>query len=373
MSTAGGRPHVVFSGGGTGGHLFPGLAVATRLAQLVPGVRITFAGCGKPLEQEHVAAAGFDYLALRCRPMPRRLRDVIPFVRENLAGCDMAGQFLAEHGVSAVIGLGGYASVPMARAGLRRAIPLVLLEQNVVPGRATRWLARGAMAVCTAFPRTEKYLPARTPVRRTGNPIRPGFQPALSPRRQLVILGGSSGSRALNDHVPDALYQVREALAGWTIVHQSGHTDWHAVHERYARYALDVEVHSFVVDMPGTLSRSALAICRAGGTTLAELAAAGTPAILVPYPHAAGNHQRLNADYFAAAGAAVVIDQRGRCGTLAERLAEALAELLPNAARRESMSRNSLRLAAPEAATAVAALVRDVLATRFPSGSFSAP
>ena len=128
--------------------------MADELVEKLPGVRITFAGSGKPFERSHVAAAGFDYLALPCRPLPRGAREAFSFLVENLAGYLAARRFLAENDVDAVVGLGGYASVPMARAASRSGVPLVLLEQNAVPGRATRWLARTASAVCVAFAKT---------------------------------------------------------------------------------------------------------------------------------------------------------------------------------------------------------------------------
>ena len=146
--------HIVFSGGGTGGHLFPGLAVAEQLAAMIPRVRITFCGGGKPFERKYVSRAGFDYFALPARPLPHGAREAVAFVVENLAGYLAARRFLREEHVAAVVGLGGYASVPMARAAARRRVPLVLLEQNAVPGKATRWLARRAALICTAFDET---------------------------------------------------------------------------------------------------------------------------------------------------------------------------------------------------------------------------
>ena len=167
--------HIVFSGGGTGGHLFPGLAVAEQLSAMIPRVRITFCGGGKPFERQAATDAGFEYFALPSRPLPHAAREAVSFVVENLAGYLAARRFLREEHVSAVVGLGGYVSVPMARAASRRDVPLVLLEQNAVPGRATRWLARRATLICTTFAETAAGLRCRCPVRVTGNPIRFGF------------------------------------------------------------------------------------------------------------------------------------------------------------------------------------------------------
>src|SRR5439155_1435237 len=133
--------HIVLAGGGTAGHLFPGLAVAEQLARAEPAARITVAGAGRSFERAHVLAAGLDYLPLRCRPLPRRPTDAIRFVADNLRGYYAAVRFVRDQEVSIVVGLGGYASAAMARAAIARRLPLVLLEQNAMPGRATRWLA----------------------------------------------------------------------------------------------------------------------------------------------------------------------------------------------------------------------------------------
>ncbi len=145
------QSHIVFAGGGTAGHLFPGLAVAARLRLLVPKLRITFIGTGRSFENERVVSAGCEYLALPCRPLPRRARETLRFLTDNLAGYYAAWRFLHEQSVSLVVGLGGYASAPAVRAAVSQRIPFILLEQNAVPGRATRWLARRAALVCGAF------------------------------------------------------------------------------------------------------------------------------------------------------------------------------------------------------------------------------
>ena len=389
-------PHVVFSGGGTGGHLFPGLAVARRLCQIWPNVHITFAGSGKPFEKEHVEAARFDYLALPCRALPRRPWGVIPFLAENLTGYRMAGDFLNRHQVGIVVGTGGYASAGMARAAVRRGIPLVLLEQNVVPGRATRWLARSAAAVCTAFEETSPHLSPRCPVRVTGNPVRHQFQAlttqepegdtgdAYSKRkrgtqptaslalrvgvrsagtdsphssRSLLILGGSNGARSLNRHVPPALKTIRSKLAGWRIVHQSGPAELAATRRLYQRLQVPATVLSYITQIAQTINQSDLAVSRAGGTALAELATAGVPAILLPYPFAADDHQRKNADVFSAAGACLTLDERDLAGRIEDHLSSTISRLVTDEQQRNRMSNRMSRLARPDATHDVAALI----------------
>lgn len=358
--------HIVFSGGGTGGHLFPGLAVAEQLAHEAPRVRITFAGSGKEFERRHVAAAGFEYVALRCRPAPRRFSEAFSFFTDNVAGYRTAARFLRQQHVAAVVGLGGYASVPMAQAASRRGRPLVLLEQNAIPGRATRWLAGSATLVCAAMVETRSNLRCRCPVRVTGNPIRGGFGETNSskPPHQLLILGGSSGARSINENVPRALCKVGSRLDGWKILHQSGEPDLEATRELYRKLHVRATVVSFVAEMQVVLGATELAVCRAGGTTLAELAAAGVPAVLLPYLHAADDHQRRNADVFTAAGGAITLDQRDLSDRLDNHPTDVLWELLGDSQQRARMSAAMRRLSRPDAAAEVADLILKVVSAQ---------
>lgn len=338
--------------------------------------------------------------------MPRRPWHAGRFLADNLAGYCQARSFLRREGVGLVVGLGGFASAAMARAAIDRRVPLVLLEQNAVPGRATRWLAPSADAVCLAFERSLDHFKPGCKLHVTGNPLRAGFvrnrkasptnpkhqqgttsptSPAIrgttSPASlalragvvsergasetsapQLLVLGGSGGARALNESVPLALGRLGERLRGWSIVHQTGPADWDATRRLYQRLGVPATVVRFVSDMPGLLQRTAVAVCRAGGTTLAELAATGVPAILVPYPHAADDHQRRNAEAYGEAGGCLVLDQREGTGCLDARLAEALRPLLADAALRRSMSRAMRRAARPRAADEVVAIIRRLVA-----------
>jgi UDP-N-acetylglucosamine--N-acetylmuramyl-(pentapeptide) pyrophosphoryl-undecaprenol N-acetylglucosamine transferase len=380
--------NVVFAGGGTAGHLFPGLAVAERLMEETPCARVTFFGSGKPFEYGSVASAGFAYQALPCLPMPRHWREVVPSLWTNAAGYFAARHWLARNACDVVVGLGGYASAATARAAVDDHIPLLLLEQNAVPGRVTRWLAARAAVVCLAFEQARERLPAGCRAMVTGNPIRPGFARAIdarepviqsaaknlasppsteilcraddSDRRRLLILGGSAGAQSLNRAVPKALEQTRRRLQGWEIVHQSGPAGLDETRELYAKLGLKATVAPFVVEMPAMLAGAELVICRAGGTTLAELAAAGVPALLVPYPHAADDHQRSNAEVLVEQGACLMLDE-GEAGRDFEvRLADVLAQVLDDRAARRRMGAAMRRRARPDAAADVVAVIRRV-------------
>jgi len=365
-------PHIVFAGGGTAGHLFPGLAVAQQLVRSNAGISITFAGTGKPFEVEQVQAAGFRYVVLPCRPLPSRARDAIRFVTDNVSGYYAARRIVREENVSLVVGLGGYASVPMARAAVRSDVPCVLLEQNVVPGRATRWLAPSATLVCAAFEESRTYLKRNCRLRITGNPLRAQMRkrastddrPTMTDRkrkRTVVVLGGSGGARTLNQQVPFALYKAGASLEGWRILHQTGERDAAATRELYAKFGLKVTVRPFVNDMRTALAAADFAISRSGGTTLAELAAFGVPTVLLPYPRAKDDHQRKNADVFVAAGAARVVDEREITERLDNHLARHIADLADDVALRSRMSEAMLRRARPKATRLVAKAIENLV------------
>ena len=355
--------HIVFSGGGTGGHLFPGLVVADELRRTDAALRITFAGCGREFEQRHVEAAGYGYLSITCRPWPRRAWRLPGFALEHFRAVRTSEKFLREQGADLVVGLGGFASVPTARAAVTLGVPLVLLEQNVVAGRANRWLAPFAARVCTAFHETWDSLPATACAVTTGNPVRVAHRKPRSANSEklLLILGGSGGARELNEHVPSALAQCRASLAGWSVVHQCGASAVETTRAAYDHVGVPAEIQPFVIDLLSLVSRADLAVCRGGGTTLAELAAAEVPAIVCPWAGAADDHQLRNAEVFLSLGACRLIDTRETASALDARLAEALGELMSNESARRDMALAMRRLANPTAALLVAEVIRETI------------
>lgn len=365
------KVNILFAGGGTAGHLFPGLAVAAQLAALADAPAMTFAGSGRPLEQRLVAEAGLEYLSLRSAPAAGGWRGMWRFVGQNVVGFQTARRLLQRRKYNVVVGLGGYVSLPVGVAARSMGIPLVLLEQNVLPGKTNRWLAAGADLICAAWPNSRQHFRAVCPVRVTGNPLRAGFRPRTSAHRarratrhgwrhRLLILGGSGGAHALNEFVPPALYKLRDQLSGWQIVHQAGAHEAAATDELYRKLMIEALVVPFVRNLPQVLRQSDLAVCRAGGSTLAELAATGVPAVLAPYPHAAQDHQRLNAELFRSAGAARLIDERQPGVPFDDALADTLVDLLADGGARNKMSSAMLRLARPDAAWQVATMVYEL-------------
>ena len=366
--------HVIFAGGGTAGHLFPGLAVADELRASCPQVSVSFAGSGKAFEIERVRASGYEYTAIAARPFPRKAIEALRFVTDNFSGYYAARRLLRAKNVSLVVGLGGYSSVPPVRAAARLGIPYILLEQNAVPGRATRWLAPGAAMICSAFEEMRPRLRAGSRVRVTGNPLRRQFggagassdepAPRIGRPRRLVVLGGTSGSQTLNRQVPMALYKAGPVIHDWQIVHQTGEHNAAATGLLYRKLGLRATVAPFFDNLPEVLRTSDLAISRSGGTTLAELATSRLPAILLPYPQASDNHQRANADAFTAVGAAKTLDERETTGRLDNHLAAAIVELAGDPGRRGRMSAAIATLARPDATHDVARSIATLLEFR---------
>ncbi len=354
-------PHIVFAGGGTPGHLHPGLAVATHLIERIPDATVTFVGGGRALDRHVIRAAGFGFAPVPSQPAPEKALHAVRFVTDNVAGYWAARWFLKEKRVSAVVGLGGASSAPAVRAAISRGIPTLMLEQNVVPGRVTRWLARSATTVCAGFSETRGYFPSAAPLMVTGNPARPAFEHIYRDARlgnlrphgkRLIVMGGAGGARSLNEHMPRALARLRSQLAGWEIVHQSGEGQLQQTVARYREANVDALVVAFIDEIAPVMFASDLVVCRPGGTTLAELSLASIPAILVPYPRVMDYHLP-NAEIFAAAGAATLIDETELAGPLEAALAEHLEPLIVDDARRSKMAASMRRMARPGASANV--------------------
>jgi UDP-N-acetylglucosamine--N-acetylmuramyl-(pentapeptide) pyrophosphoryl-undecaprenol N-acetylglucosamine transferase len=253
-----------------------------------------------------------------------------------------------------VVGVGGYASVALVVGAWLRRIPAVLLEQNVVPGAANRMLARLARRVCVGFEATAaSFRPGLAAY--TGNPIRAGVLRALAARTPherpaLLVFGGSAGARRLNRATVDAVPLLRARGTDLDVRHQTGTQDVDEVRAAYARLGVPARVEPFIGDMGAAYAAADLVVARAGAMTCAEVTAAGLPALLVPYPHAADDHQRRNAEVLAAAGAAEIIPDHQLDGA---RLAAALAALLEDPAKRTAMAAQARGLGRPDAATRV--------------------
>lgn len=354
---------MLIAGGGTGGHLFPGIAVAEAARRRDPATPILFVGSARGIEARVVPGAGFELALLPAAPLRgRRVTSQVAALGALGAATVQGRALVRRFAPDVVLGLGGYASAPAVVAGRLRRVPVVLLEQNAKPGMTTRLLARLADRVCVSFPETvADFAPGQAVV--TGNPVRTfPPRPDRSGARDgltIAIVGGSAGARRLNEAGPD----LRAALAGvpgLRFVHQTGSADASTVTAAYARVgAADVEVRAFITDIGALYAAADLVICRAGATTIAELAAQGLPAVFVPYPHAADDHQRANAETLVRGGAARLVLDRDATGS---RLAAEVRELLADPGLLAEMGRRMRQFARPDAAERVLAVVDGLLA-----------
>ena len=350
----------IFAGGGTGGHLFPGIAVAEELLHCRPAARAVFVGSHRQVERRIVCEAGFEHFALPVESTALLKRNPLRFAWNNWRACRSAGRLLDDLRPRAVVGLGGFASVPVVRAAAKVGVRSVLLEQNAIPGRATRFLARRASSVCLSFAGSAEHLPRSIDSVLTGNPVRAEIANLFHDSEgrtegrhaTILVLGGSQGARAVNDAALAAFFALKEPLVsgGVQLVHQTGADDVERVREQYREVGLDATVAPFFHNMPQLYRRASLVVSRAGATTLAEIACARLPSILIPFPNSVRGHQRHNALAFTHSGAAELIDQGNQCDS---RLAEVVERLLRSPADLDAMSAAAAALALPDAVSAV--------------------
>jgi len=349
---------MVVAGGGTGGHLFPGLAVAEAVRR--QGGEVAFVGSAHGIEARVIPNTGFALHLLPIRGLRGRgLRGLLQFALEAPRALFAAWRLVGRFRPDVVLGVGGYASFPMVFAAWLRRVPRVLVEVNARPGLATRTLAHLAQAVCTSFPETETHLPAGV-ARLTGTPVRDLRRDAevRDPATfTLFIFGGSQGAHQINIEAVAAVGLLSARIAGLEVIHQTGTKDYETVAAAYEKAGIPAEVHPFIQDMGAAYARADLVVCRSG-SSVAELTALGKPAILVPYPYAADDHQRANAESLQQRGAAEMILDRDLSG---ERLAERVLALAQDRARLAEIARRARDIGRPEAANAVLAVCEDVV------------
>jgi UDP-N-acetylglucosamine--N-acetylmuramyl-(pentapeptide) pyrophosphoryl-undecaprenol N-acetylglucosamine transferase len=348
-------PHVVIAGGGTGGHLYPGIAVAHALQKRDARTQVTFVGTAKGIEARIVPEEGFPLDVIRSAGLKGKSAGAVArgVGLLPLSAFD-AWQVLTRRRPDLVIGVGGYSSGPVVALAATRGIPTLLLEQNATPGLTNRWLARLVDAAGVTYESSLRYFHGHGFV--SGNPVREAFL-GIGPRpvgseRRVLVFGGSQGAHAINQAMVAAAAHVREIPGTCSVVHQTGTRDYEAVTAGYAAAGLEADVRPFIADMPQQMAAADVVVCRAGATTLAELTAAGRAAILVPFPQATDDHQRANARTIEAAGAAVMLEEKDLTG---ERLAAEIRALLTDDDRRQAMGLKARGLARPDAAEVIAA------------------
>jgi len=346
---------IVIAGGGTGGHLYPGVAVARELLSRRPDARITFAGTARGIEARVIPREGFELDLIRSAGL--KGKSIVDRVRGALlipVGLADAMRIVSARKPDLVIGVGGYSSGPVVLAAALRGVPTMLLEQNAVPGLTNRLLARFVRAAAVTFDATREFFGSKAFV--SGNPVRPEFLANKETARddqstvRVLVFGGSQGAHAINVAMVEAASRLAAGAPHLHLVHQTGERDVEMVRAGYRDAGLQAEVEPFLYDMGRRLADTDVVVSRAGATTLAEITAAGKAAILIPLPTAADDHQRRNAEALAADGAAEVLLQRDLTGAA---LVNRVVALANDPERRRRMSVAARSLARPDAAKVI--------------------
>jgi UDP-N-acetylglucosamine--N-acetylmuramyl-(pentapeptide) pyrophosphoryl-undecaprenol N-acetylglucosamine transferase len=363
-------PLFIFAGGGTGGHLYPALAVAQELTALLPGCKIVFACSNRDIDRRVLGNTHYAVVPQPVRPLPTRLGDVAGFLSALVTSRRLAKSMIADLKPSAVLGLGGFAAAPLVRAAADAGVPAGMLNPDAVPGKANKYLARHVGVIFTQFAGTAGcFGRAGGKVRQVGCPVRPSLLGASrqeaqkqlglrDDRRTLVVLGGSLGAASINDAIVAMLEDFAALAERWQVLHVTGPQKDRRVDDAAAT-AANYRAMEYCHQMDLAYATADLAVCRGGAVTVAELSATGTPAIILPYPYHADNQQRLNAAALAAAGAAVVIDDAKDGPANAQALRGTLLPLMREPARLDSMRAAALAQGKPHAAREVAQWLAD--------------
>ncbi len=314
---------VIFAGGGTGGHLFPGLAVARELQQRDPMTEILFVGTEQGIEARVLPREGFKFETIPVKGLKGRgIRGLLDAAWGVPAGLLRSLAIIRNFRPDLIIGLGGYASGPVLLAGKLRRFPCAIMEQNLRPGFTNKLLARFVDRVFTSYRESGAYFSGGK-VLEMGNPVRWRKLPVVKPSGKFVLLifGGSAGAHRINLAVVDALRRLTDIAGELQIIHQTGQADFAAIKAAYDSLPFAAEVLPFIEKMDEAYASADLVLCRAGATTVAELTAFGKAAILVPYPYAIYDHQRWNAQALRDHGAAeMILDQELNGDLLAGRV-----------------------------------------------------
>ncbi len=342
----------LFAGGGTGGHIFPGIALVEVLKRR-RGVEFLFVGTRHGMDSDIMDRLSIPYRSLdlsgfkgkgifgKVSSLIRALVAIIPSIK-----------MIRDFDPSWIIGLGGYSSLPVVFAGFLMRRNTAILEQNILPGLTNRVLAPFVSYVFVSFDESLRYLPKGKTIH-VGNPVRKGILKANTGKRDrftILVCGGSQGSKGLNSLVLESLDFLVELIDEMVFIHQAGRDDLTGVEKGYRDRGFDAEVVEFIEDMGDAYARSHLVVCRGGATTIAELTALGRASIIVPFPHAADNHQEVNAYYLEKRGAARVIKERRDNGRL---LADMIKDLFKNPSKLQDMEKKARSLGRPDAAVRI--------------------
>jgi UDP-N-acetylglucosamine--N-acetylmuramyl-(pentapeptide) pyrophosphoryl-undecaprenol N-acetylglucosamine transferase len=371
---------IFLAGGGTGGHLYPGIAVAEALRVVLPGAKLVFLCTSKEIDRVILEPTGFEFVPQPILPLPKltSVGDLLRFWRGWRETKDLVRDLIRDRKPAAVLGLGGYAAGVAVKVASLKKIPTAILNPDLIPGRANQYLLQYVQAVCAQFPETTGQVPAnqREKIKLTGCPIRDDIRKlaeardidvnsgradarsrlGLDPRTNtLVITGASLGAKTINEAVLEMLKGV--TLRGWQILHLSGRDHADGVRAGYRELSLQARVIDFTPDMADIWAVADLALSRSGASSCAELTACGVPSILMPYPFHKDMHQRANAKALADAGAAILVDDEKDRRKNAEKLRPALESVLYDAPKRQAMAAAARKIGHPDASSLVAQVV----------------
>ena len=356
---------ILIAGGGTGGHLFPAVAIAQEFKMKDNSGRILFVGTEKGIESRVVPREGFEIRFISAEGLKGRgILKKVKSVCKLPIGIMQSIKILKDYKPDIVIGVGGYASGPIGIASVLLGYPLVIQEQNLFPGVTNKILGRFAGLIFTSFEETEKFF-NKEKVHLTGNPIRKGIAESESEDKEfelkfhakvsnlkplkftLLIFGGSQGAHSINKAMVDGLEYLAKFKDSIFVIHQTGVTDLEFVKKSYEKIGFESEVVPFINNMADSYKKADLIICRAGATTISEITACGKAAVLIPFPFAANNHQEMNALVLKENGAAEMIIEKDLNG---EMLANKILFLMQSRTRLLEMERESKKMGKPDAA-----------------------
>ncbi|UCC23191.1 MAG: UDP-N-acetylglucosamine--N-acetylmuramyl-(pentapeptide) pyrophosphoryl-undecaprenol N-acetylglucosamine transferase [Planctomycetota bacterium] len=360
------RRSFFFAGGGTGGHIYPSIAVAEQIVKLEPQSHIHFFVSTREIDTEILTQTNFSYTKLPAKGFSARPDRLIDFAVSFLKSCHIAKRAIAESSNAVVIGAGGFVAAPVCWAAHRLKVPVALLNVDILPGRANKMMAGWADAIFVQFDQTTQYFAKSGPKAHVvGCPLRSGFanpQPDRAvqqlglhkDKKVLLITGASSGAENINRTICSLLEKLSTFADKWQIVHLTGRANFEDVKSKYTAARIKHKVLGYYDDMADLLAAADLVVSRSGAVSVAEYKAAGTPSICMPYPYHKDRHQYLNADKLVEAGAAVVVDDLPDADERAEWLWQELQELIKDEDRRRQMKKACATVTKPDAAPRVA-------------------
>jgi UDP-N-acetylglucosamine--N-acetylmuramyl-(pentapeptide) pyrophosphoryl-undecaprenol N-acetylglucosamine transferase len=361
------RRKVVIAGGGTGGHLFPGIALAKALRKSDMTIEISFVGTKQGIESKVLPGEGFKLKTIISSGLlgTKGLKRWVSWSKLPV-GTAQSLCFLIRNRPNLVVGVGGYASAPLVFSAWLLRIPILIHEQNAFPGMANKWLGKIADKVAVSYKESKEFF-SKKKVEVTGNMIdeklcqpKEEFPPPLKQPFGILILGGSQGAHSINMAMLEALDLLSDRKERLCITHQTGEGDYENVKKKYTEKRFSANVLSFITDMPMRYRLASLVICRSGATTLAEVTAAGKVSALIPFPYAVNNHQEHNARIIEAANAGEVILDEEISG---ERLAKSIKKAMDEPENLERMGNNSYRLGSRDATEKVRKICFELMST----------